>query len=134
MEVCDAESSVQDLHSIGLSFALQTWTKPNLELPASPKDVKKGIHLYSFLMKDAGAPHLGAIHPGPSVHAAPEFCHLPHTVAHTSTPGQGKIPSQMMDLMAAGGEDLALVSQLGIMPTSGYQKRLRENGYSYSIA
>lgn len=67
-----------------------------------------------FLMKYAGAQHLHAVHPGPSVHAAPQFCHLSHTAPHTSMPGHGKIPLQMMRLMAAAGEDLALVSRLGI--------------------
>lgn len=126
--------SVQYLHSIGLSFALQTWTKPNLELLAFPKMSERAFTSTPFLMKHAGAQHQSpAAHAGPSVHAAPEFCHLPHTAPQTSMPGQGKIPLQMMHLMAAEGEDLALVSWLGIMPSSGYQKRLRENGYSYSI-
>lgn len=73
-----------------------------------------------FLMKNAGATNLHSIQPGPCLPAAPKFCHLPHTVPHTSMPGQGKTPLKMMHLMAVEAEGLALVSQLGIMPSSGY--------------
>lgn len=65
-------------------------------------------------MKHAGVPHLHAVHPGQSVHAAPEFCHFPHTVPHTSMTDQGKNPLQMMHLMAAEGEIMLLCHSLAL--------------------
>lgn len=91
-----------------------------MELPAFPKISERAFISTPFLMKHAGTQHLHAVHPGPSVHAAPEFCHFPHTAPQTSMPGQGKINLQMMHLMAEEGEDIALVSWFGTMPSSGY--------------
>lgn len=49
-----------------------------------------------------------------------EFCGLLFTVPHASAPGQGKTPLKTGPLMTAEGEDLALASQLGTVPSSGY--------------